>query len=153
MIFVPVSNLKQSYHNLETNPVYLVSTIECLWMNCYATVKISCRYCADYCSSDFASMVVSKYWSASSNARRSSTNTARLLFSTTTTARLAGFKPFLLQVKQQRYSYGNHASNHRSDRAVGVSSSTSGGSLVNSASFVVTCLSRMASVTATADLS
>ena len=88
MIFVPVSHLRQSYHNVETNPVYLVSTVECLRIHCYATVKISRRYCADYCPGDFASMVVSKYWSASSNARRSSTDTARLLFSTTTTARL-----------------------------------------------------------------
>ena len=88
MIFVPVSHLRQFYHNLETNPVYLVSTVECLWIHCYATVEISYRYCADYCPGDFAAMVGSKYWSASSNARRSSTDMACLLFSTTTTARL-----------------------------------------------------------------
>jgi hypothetical protein len=39
-------------------------------------------------------MVVSKYWSASSNAHRSSTDTARLLFSTTVTLRgFDGLKP------------------------------------------------------------
>ena len=30
MIFVPVSHLPQSYHIVETNPVYLVSTVEYL---------------------------------------------------------------------------------------------------------------------------
>ena len=49
MIFVPVSHLQQSYHNVETNPVYLVSTVKCLRIHCYATVKISRRYCADCC--------------------------------------------------------------------------------------------------------
>src|SRR6266550_4730261 len=66
MIFVSVSHLRQSYHNVETNPVYLVSIVECLRIHCWATVKISRRYCADYCPGDFASMVVSKYWTASS---------------------------------------------------------------------------------------
>ena len=48
MIFVPVSHLPQYYHNVETNPVYLVSTVERLPIHCYATVEISYRYCADY---------------------------------------------------------------------------------------------------------
>src|SRR6266496_15477 len=96
MIFVSVSHLRQSYHIVETNPVYLVSTVECLRIHCYATVKISRRQCPHYCPGDFASMVVNKYWSASSNARRSSTNTARLLFSTTTTARLCRSQAFSL---------------------------------------------------------
>ena len=153
MIFVPVSYRQKSYHKVETNPVYLVSTAECLRMHCYATVKISRRYCADYCPGDLASMVVSKYWSASSNARRSSTKHARPCSLLRPLRGFDCFKPFLLQVKQQRDSCGNHAGNHRSDRAVGESSSTSGGSLVNSASFVVTSPSRMASVTAAADFS
>ena len=53
MIFVPVSHLRQSYHILETNPVYLVSTVECLRIHCYTTMKISRRYCADYCPGNF----------------------------------------------------------------------------------------------------
>jgi len=153
MIFVPVSHLQQSYHNVETNPVYLVSIVECLSTHCYATVKTSRRYCVDYCPGDFAAMVVSKYWSASSNARRSSTNTHAHCSLLRPLRGFDGLKPFLSQVKQRRDSCGNCAGNHMSDRAVGESSITSGGSLVNSASFVVTCLSRMASVTAAADLS
>ena len=78
MIFVPVSHLRQSYHIVETNPVYLVSTVDCLRIHCYATVQIFESLVPHYCPGDFASMVVSKYWSASSNARRFSTDTARL---------------------------------------------------------------------------
>ena len=153
MIFVPVSHLRQSYHNVETNPVYLVSTVECLWIHCYATVEISYRYCADYCRA------TSLRWSAANIGAPHQTlagprPTWHAYCSLLRPLRgFDGLKPFLLQVKQQRGSCGNHAGNHRSDRAVGESSSTSGGSLVNSASFVVTCLARMASVTAAADLS
>ena len=41
MIFVCVSHLRQSYHIVETNPVYLVSTVDCLRIHGHATVKIS----------------------------------------------------------------------------------------------------------------
>src|SRR4029077_9021026 len=94
MIFVSVSHLRQSYHSVETTPVYLVSTVDCLRIHGYATVKISRRQCSHYCTGEFASMVVSKYWNAQTNDRQSSTNTTRLLFSTATTARLCQSQAF-----------------------------------------------------------
>ena len=154
MIFVPVSHLRQSYHIVETNPVYLVST-----------VRVFCEYIATpllkfrVASTPIIVRATSLRWSSANIGAPHQTlagprPTRHAYCSLLRPLRgFDGLKPFLLQVKQQRDSYGNHASNHRSDRAVGESSSTSGGSLVNSASFVVSSLSRMASVTAAADLS
>ena len=153
MIFVPVSHLRQYYHNVETNPVYLVSAIECCGY--MATPLLKFRVA----TAPIIVRATSLRWSSANigaphqtlagprPTRHAHCSLLRPLCG------FDGFKPFLLQVKQQRDSCSNHAGNHRSDRTVGESSSTSGGSLVNSASFVVTSLSRMPSVTAAADLS
>ena len=102
MIFVPVSHLPQSYHNLETNLVYLVSTVECLWIHFYATVEISYRYCADYCRA------TSLRWSAANIGAPHQTPaglrpTWHAYGSLLRPLRgFDGLKPFLLQVKQRR---------------------------------------------------
>ena len=138
---------------METNPVYLVSTVERLRIHCYATVKfrvVTAPIIVRATSLPWSSANIRAPHQTPAGPRPTRHSHSSLL------RPLCGFdgsKPFLLQLKQQRDSCRNHAGDHRSDRAVGESSSTSGGSLVNSASFVVSSLSRIASVTAVADLS
>ena len=153
MIFVSVSPLRQSYHIVETNPVYLVSTVEYCGYIAAPLLKFLVA------NAPIVVRATSLRWSSANIGAPHQTlagprPTRHANCSPLPPLRgFAGLKPFLLQVKQRRDSYGNHAGNHRSDRAVGESSNTSGSSLVNSASFVVTSLSRMASVTAEADFS